>query len=105
MPCKPNQYSGPPKRKTATPRPSHLPHVERWRQSERYDRLRRWWFAQVKNQFCADCGQDLMALPTRQRIIDHIIPHRGDTALYWNHETNWASRCGSCHSKKTARGQ
>ena len=33
-------------------------------------------------------------------VVDHIIPHRGDTALFWD-QTNWQSLCYSCHSIKT----
>ena len=32
--------------------------------------------------------------------VDHIIPHRGDTKLFWR-RSNWQALCKSCHSKKT----
>lgn len=33
--------------------------------------------------------------------VDHIVPHRGDDALFWN-EDNWQALCKPCHSTKTA---
>jgi len=33
--------------------------------------------------------------------VDHIIPHRGDTKLFWD-ESNYQSLCHSHHSEKTA---
>jgi 5-methylcytosine-specific restriction protein A len=33
--------------------------------------------------------------------VDHIKPHRGNTALFSDPE-NWQSLCASCHSRKTA---
>jgi 5-methylcytosine-specific restriction enzyme A len=35
-------------------------------------------------------------------VVDHIVPHRGDTRLFWN-KANWQSLCGRCHASKTAR--
>jgi len=35
-------------------------------------------------------------------LVDHVIPHRGDQALFWDEEGNWQSLCWSCHSRKTA---
>jgi 5-methylcytosine-specific restriction protein A len=33
--------------------------------------------------------------------VDHIKPHGGDLALFWDPK-NWQGLCGSCHSTKTA---
>jgi 5-methylcytosine-specific restriction protein A len=30
-------------------------------------------------------------------VVDHIKPHRGDNALFWD-KTNWQSLCGPCHN-------
>jgi 5-methylcytosine-specific restriction protein A len=35
-------------------------------------------------------------------VVDHIIPHRGDQALFWDEE-NWQPLCLVCHNAKTAR--
>ena len=34
--------------------------------------------------------------------VDHIKPHHGDPALFWDRD-NWQSLCHRCHSKKTGR--
>lgn len=33
--------------------------------------------------------------------LDHIRPHRGDLALFWD-VSNWQGLCHTCHSRKTA---
>ncbi|MDP2026435.1 HNH endonuclease [Sulfuriferula sp.] len=35
-------------------------------------------------------------------VVDHIVPHKGDQALFWD-KTNWQSLCKSHHDAKTAR--
>ncbi|MGJ3264872.1 MAG: HNH endonuclease signature motif containing protein [Salinarimonas sp.] len=30
-------------------------------------------------------------------VVDHIEPHRGNRALFWN-RANWQPLCASCHS-------
>lgn len=37
---------------------------------------------------------------TRATVVDHIIPHRGDPALFWDRD-NWQALCKSCHDRKT----
>ena len=49
---------------------------------------------------CAECeraGQIVAAT-----IVDHIQPHRGDRALFWD-RSNWQSLCKRHHDRKTAR--
>jgi 5-methylcytosine-specific restriction endonuclease McrA len=29
-------------------------------------------------------------------VVDHIVPHKGDQALFWDH-ANWQSLCKRCH--------
>ena len=41
---------------------------------------------------------------TAATCVDHIRPHRGDMALFWD-RSNWASACNTCHSAKTAAGE
>lgn len=38
---------------------------------------------------------------TAANVVDHLIPHRGDQALFWNRR-NWGSSCKRCHDLKTA---
>ena len=35
-------------------------------------------------------------------VLDHVVPHRGVPALYWN-QANWQALCVRCHGVKTAR--
>jgi 5-methylcytosine-specific restriction enzyme A len=45
---------------------------------------------------CRECnGMRLVAT-----VVDHIIPHRGDSELLWD-EDNWQAMAASCHSRKT----
>jgi len=34
-------------------------------------------------------------------VVDHIVPHLGDKALFWD-RNNWQSLCSRCHNIKTA---
>jgi len=40
---------------------------------------------------CADVGRI-----TPASVVDHIEPHRGDTAKFWD-SNNWESLCKTCH--------
>lgn len=64
-----------------------------WRR-ERVGFLRRYPLCRI----CLEAGR---VVPATE--IDHIIPHRGDRALFWD-RSNWQALCKSCHSSKTARG-
>lgn len=49
---------------------------------------------------CVHCRQ--RGRVTAATDVDHIKPHRGDQALFWDKD-NWQALCASCHSAKTAR--
>ena len=36
-------------------------------------------------------------------VVDHITPHRGDMALFWDSQNNWQSLCAPCHDVHKAR--
>lgn len=36
-------------------------------------------------------------------VVDHIIPHKGDSHLFWDSKNNWQPLCKPCHDRKTAR--
>ena len=36
-------------------------------------------------------------------VVDHIKPHRGNDALFWDHD-NWQALCKACHDRKTRAG-
>jgi 5-methylcytosine-specific restriction protein A len=65
---------------------------------------RRWQKARVtflmRSPLCKHCAD--AGLVVAATDVDHIIPHKGDQALFWD-SSNWQSLCKSCHSKKTAR--
>ncbi|WP_084570374.1 HNH endonuclease [Methylosinus sp. PW1] len=43
---------------------------------------------------CAHCGAPAT-------VVDHIRPHKGDRALFWD-RSNWQPLCKPCHDRKTA---
>lgn len=54
----------------------------------------------AEHPWCVDCLKDGKRVVAEE--VDHIVPHRGDSALFWD-ETNWQSMCLAHHSAKTAR--
>ncbi|WP_417724208.1 HNH endonuclease signature motif containing protein [Salipiger sp.] len=51
---------------------------------------------------CAHPGCNALAT-----VVDHIVPHRGDKALFWD-RTNWQPLCGhhhNAHKQRQERGQ
>lgn len=47
---------------------------------------------------CAECERSGFVTPAN--VVDHIVPHRGNQALFWD-EMNWQSLCRPCHDYKT----
>lgn len=47
------------------------------------------------NPLCVYCKRN--GRVTVARVVDHIEPHRGDKALFWD-QSNWQALCASCHS-------
>lgn len=66
----------------------------------RWLRARAAFLSRQENALCVDCRAD--GRTTAANTVDHIVPHRGDPALMYD-EKNWAARCASCHSKRTAQ--
>lgn len=48
---------------------------------------------------CVMCQQRGSIEPAT--VVDHIVPHRGDMALFWD-SRNWQSLCKPDHDRKTA---
>lgn len=48
---------------------------------------------------CVRC--QAVGLIREATVVDHVIPHRGDQALFWD-QGNWMSLCKRCHDRKTA---
>lgn len=56
----------------------------------------------VNNPLCVQCKKESkVALAT---VVDHIVPHRGDQALF-DDIVNYQSLCKRHHDQKTARGE
>lgn len=36
--------------------------------------------------------------------VDHVVPHKGNDALFWDEEGNWQTLCASCGSRKSRAG-
>lgn len=51
------------------------------------------------NPLCVSCAKRKMIMPAS--VVDHIKPHKGDKALFWD-QNNWQALCESCHNRKTA---
>ena len=51
-----------------------------------------------QNPLCAICLKK--GRLTAATVVDHIIPHRGDKALFWD-KSNWQALCKPCHDDKT----
>ncbi|MCT9125512.1 HNH endonuclease [Cupriavidus gilardii] len=34
-------------------------------------------------------------------MVDHIVPHKGDSKLFWS-RSNWQALCKPCHDRKAA---
>lgn len=49
---------------------------------------------------CGDCDEGRKRV-TIATVVDHIVPHRGDMALFWN-QANWQAMSKPCHDRKTA---
>ena len=51
-----------------------------------------------EHPLCAECLK--RGRYTQATVVDHIIPHRGDSRLFWD-SGNWQSLCKPCHDRKT----
>jgi 5-methylcytosine-specific restriction protein A len=54
-----------------------------------------------KNPLCVECEKKYGEIKPATEV-DHIIPHKGNYKLFWNHK-NWQPLCKTCHSQKTNR--
>jgi 5-methylcytosine-specific restriction endonuclease McrA len=41
------------------------------------------------------CRKDGMVVGAR--VVDHIVPHKGDQGLFWD-KANWQALCFTCHN-------
>jgi 5-methylcytosine-specific restriction protein A len=75
--------------------------IRQWYRTPRWRALRA--FVLAKQPRCNGRGDGLpCGEPTTD--ADHVVPHRGDPALFWA-VGNVQAKCHRCHSAKTGRGQ
>jgi len=75
-----------------------------WRTSEQTAAQRgygyKWQKARAQylheHPLCVMCKAD--GLVTAAKVVDHIVPHRGDQSLFWR-RSNWQSLCATHHSR------
>lgn len=73
--------------------------------NSRWQRARAAYLA--AHPLCVECAKHGRVTPAR--VVDHVRPHRGDQALFWD-ERNWQALCDhtspfDCHGAKTGRGE
>ena len=51
------------------------------------------------NPLCVMCLE--IGRPRVATIVDHVLPHKGDSTLFWD-RSNWRALCKHCHDRKTA---
>lgn len=61
----------------------------------RWQKARKAFLSRPENVLCRMCCEDGQV--TAATVVDHIIPHEGDQALFWD-ETNWQPLCATHHS-------
>ena len=54
----------------------------------------------LKEPFCRHCREN--SLRVRATVVDHVVPHRGNIALFADPE-NLQSLCKRCHDRKSMR--
>jgi 5-methylcytosine-specific restriction enzyme A len=78
-------------------------HIEASRSSTQRGYGYKWQQARArylsKHPLCAHC--EAAGKVTIATDLDHIVPHKGDMALFWDSD-GWQGLCKSCHSIKTA---
>ncbi|MGQ3674267.1 HNH endonuclease [Xanthobacter sp. TB0139] len=67
----------------------------RWYATARWSALREETFAR-DGYSCQMQGCGRLITDPRQRVCDHIRPHRGDEALFWDRD-NLQTLCKPCH--------
>jgi 5-methylcytosine-specific restriction protein A len=98
--------------------PAHARERERWRGSQRARGYTRRWERRAKlfkarYPLCgmrpdgrapvmSTCHDEGRITPAYQ--VDHVVPHRGNDALFWDEANNWQSLCATCGSRKSRAG-
>ncbi len=70
---------------------------EIWRKSSKFLKLRKVFMS--KNPHCDGCKK--FARKRKATDLDHKMPHREDSKLFWD-MNNWQGLCRRCHGRKCA---
>jgi len=84
-------------RSTRRSRSSTTKHGHLYRQA-RWTRASKEFRDSPEGCLCVDCKAQGRIV--RSEVTDHIVPHNGSLALFWD-RSNWAGRCWSHHSEKS----
>jgi 5-methylcytosine-specific restriction enzyme A len=60
------------------------------------------YLSRPDNVCCRACKA--LGIYTEATVVDHVIPHRGNTQLFWD-TSNWQPLCAPCHDEKTKQGE
>ena len=55
-----------------------------------------------RNPLCAMCEAEGRVTPAG--VVDHVRPHKGDQALFWD-TSNWQALCAPCHDVHKQRDE
>lgn len=93
MPIRPKQLKG-------ERRPQHMQreHAAARGYGSRWQKARAGWLH--AHPLCVLC--EAAGLVVAGNEVDHIKPHKGDMALFWD-SGNWQTLCKPCHSTKTVQ--
>lgn len=69
--------------------------------NNRWRKARITWLSREENAYCAMCRADGRG-ETIATVVDHIRPHRNDSALFWD-RSNWQPLCDTHHSAAKQR--
>ncbi len=75
------------------------PHAAARGYGYRWQKASRAWLKKEGNRICLRCYAAHRLTPAK--VVDHILPHRGDMVIFWN-PNNWQPMCKPCHDWKTA---
>lgn len=62
----------------------------------RWQKARETFLKRAENVLCRKCSE--RGLVTIATVVDHIIPHKQDQALFWDSK-NWQPLCAPCHNR------
>ncbi|MGQ4661332.1 HNH endonuclease [Lysobacter sp. F6437] len=66
----------------------------------RWQRARLTFLSRPENVLCRMCEQEGTLTPAT--VVDHVIPHKGDQALFWD-TSNWQPLCKTHHDRDKQR--